>query len=115
MAESIRQNRWKEGNSHLNQKQTNSEHFEHEWRWNVWLHCNLQVKDNVSLLHKTLKKKKVEKKKSKEQWKEREQKVEKDKESKAKKREANLNKKKEDKKKHKLKKASKRGRVVAGY
>ncbi|XP_031635915.1 surfeit locus protein 6 homolog [Contarinia nasturtii] len=74
-----------------------------------------KVKDNVSLLHKTLHKKKVEKKKSKEQWKQREQKIEKEKESKAKRREENINKKKDEKKKHKLKKASKRGRVIAGY
>lgn len=70
------------------------------------------MKDNVSLLHKTIHRKKVEKKKSKIEWKERQQKVQKDIESKAKKREGNINKKKEEKKKHKLKKASKRGRVV---
>lgn len=76
---------------------------------------NFQVKDNVSLLHKTLHRKKVEKKKSKTQWKEREQKLQKDQESKAKKREDNINKKKDEKKKHKLKKATKRGRIIAGY
>lgn len=82
---------------------------------NCILSHDFQVKDNVSLLHKTLHRKKVEKKKSKTQWKEREQKLEKDKESKAKKREENINKKKDEKKKHKLKKAAKRGRVIAGY
>ncbi|XP_055326513.1 surfeit locus protein 6 homolog [Sitodiplosis mosellana] len=74
-----------------------------------------KVKDNVSLLHKTLHRKKVDKKKSKEQWKEREKKLEEKKEGKAKKREENINKKKDEKKKHKLKKAAKRGRIIAGY
>lgn len=73
------------------------------------------MKDNASLLHKAIHRKKVDKKKSKTQWKERGQKVQKEQEAKAKKREENINKKKDEKRKHKLKKATKRGRVVAGY
>lgn len=73
------------------------------------------MKDSAALLHKSIHRKKVEKKKSKLQWKEREQKVQKEQEGKAKKREGNIQKKKDEKRKHKLKKATKRGRVVAGY
>lgn len=73
------------------------------------------MKDNASLLHKTIHRKKIEKKKSQLQWKERAQKVQKEQEGKAKKREDNIQKKKDDNRKSKLKKATKRGRVVAGY
>lgn len=73
------------------------------------------MKDDVNLLAKTMRRKKVLKKKSKTQWKERGEKIEKDKEAKAKKREANLNKKAGEKKKNKLKHAVKRGRIIPGY
>lgn len=67
------------------------------------------------MLHKTIKRRKVEKKKSKTDWKQREQKVAKGIDERQKKRQDNLKKKSEEKKKHKLKKLAKRGRVIPGY
>lgn len=84
------------------------------WNNSIYFYSE-QVKDNASLLHKTLHRKKVEKKKSKTEWKKREQKVQKDQEGKAKKREENINKRKEENKKHKMKRAAKQGRVIGGY
>lgn len=76
---------------------------------------SFQVKDNLSLLHKTLHKRKVDKKKTKVEWKERQAKVEKGIEQRQKKRQENIDKKIEMKKKSKLKQSAKRGRVIAGY
>jgi len=74
-----------------------------------------KVKDDTTMLHKTIKRRKVEKKKSKTEWKERTKKVEKGKEERQKKRQDNLKKKSDEKKKHKLKKLAKIGRVIPGY
>lgn len=73
------------------------------------------VKDNTTLLHKTIKRKKVLKKKSKVDWKSRTEKVEKDKMGRQKKRNENIKKKQDEKKKNKLKKLAKRGRIIPGY
>lgn len=71
----------------------------------------LKVKDNVDVLKKTIKKRKVEKKKSKSQWGERKQKVEEKQAAKSKKREDNLKKRITDNQKTKKKNAIKKGRV----
>lgn len=73
------------------------------------------MKDDTTLLHKTIKRRKVEKKKSKTEWVERKGKIAKGIEERQKKRQDNLKKKSEEKKKHKLKKMAKRGRVIPGY
>ncbi|XP_022215802.1 surfeit locus protein 6 homolog [Drosophila obscura] len=74
-----------------------------------------KVKDDPKLLLKSIKKRKVEKKKAKTKWSERKQKVDYDKDKRQKKRQDNLEKRSTDKKKTKLKKASKRGRIIPGY
>ncbi|KAJ6636188.1 Surfeit locus protein 6 like [Pseudolycoriella hygida] len=74
-----------------------------------------KVKDDTTMLHKTIKRRKVEKKKSKTEWKQRQQKVAKGIEERQKKRQENIKKKSDEKKKHKLKKLAKRGRVIPGY
>lgn len=74
----------------------------------------LKVKDNVDILKKTIKKRKVEKKKSKETWSQRKQKVTEKQEAQQKKREDNINKRKTDNKKIKLKQAVKKGRMIKG-
>lgn len=73
------------------------------------------MKDDTTLLHKTIKRRKVEKKKSKEQWKQRESKVAKGIEERQKTRQENIKKKMDEKKKNKLKKLAKRGKVIPGY
>lgn len=73
------------------------------------------MKDDTTMLHKTIKRRKVEKKKSKTDWKQREKKVAKGIDERQKKRQDNLKKKSDEKKKHKLKKLAKRGRVIPGY
>lgn len=73
------------------------------------------IKDNTTLLHKSIKRKKVLKKKSKVDWKGRTEKVEKDKMGRQKKRNENIKKKQDEKKKNKLKKLAKRGRIIPGY
>lgn len=74
----------------------------------------LKVKDNVEILKKTIKKRKVEKKKSKKQWGERKEKVKEKQATQQKKREDNLNKRKTDNQKNKLKHAVKKGRMIKG-
>uniref|UniRef100_B5DUI9 Ribosomal RNA-processing protein 14/surfeit locus protein 6 C-terminal domain-containing protein n=1 Tax=Drosophila pseudoobscura pseudoobscura TaxID=46245 RepID=B5DUI9_DROPS len=74
-----------------------------------------KVKDDPKLLLKSIKKRKVEKKKAKTKWSERKQKVDYDKDKRQKKRQDNLEKRSKDKKNRKLKKASKKGRIIAGY
>uniref|UniRef100_W8BZ17 Surfeit locus protein 6 n=1 Tax=Ceratitis capitata TaxID=7213 RepID=W8BZ17_CERCA len=74
-----------------------------------------KVKDDPKLLYKAIKKRKVEKKKSKKEWVDRKQKVESGIEQRQKKRQENLNKRIKDKKTKKLKKLSKKGRVIPGF
>jgi len=74
-----------------------------------------KVKDDTTLLHKTIKRRKVEKKKAKTEWKQREKKVAMGIEERQKKRQENIKKKSDEKKKHKLKKLAKRGRIIPGY
>lgn len=74
-----------------------------------------KVKDDPKLLIKAIKKKKDIKKKSKKQWQERKQKVEAGIASKQKKRQENIDKKKGEKKSKKLKKMTKKGRVIPGF
>ncbi|EDV94893.1 surfeit locus protein 6 homolog [Drosophila grimshawi] len=74
-----------------------------------------KVKDDTKLLQKAIKKKKVEKRAAKKKWADRKEKVEYDKTKRQKKRQDNLDKRSKDKKKTKLKKASKKGRIIAGY
>ncbi|KAM8705377.1 hypothetical protein ACLKA7_009786 [Drosophila subpalustris] len=74
-----------------------------------------KVKDDTKLLQKAIKKRKVEKKVAKKKWTDRKQKVEHDIAKRQKKRQENLDKRSKDKKNKKLKKASKKGRIIAGY
>ncbi|XP_030374250.1 surfeit locus protein 6 homolog [Scaptodrosophila lebanonensis] len=74
-----------------------------------------KVKDDTKLLQKAIKKRKVEKRKSKVKWVERKERVEQDIAKRQKKRQENLDKRSKDKKNRKLKKASKKGRIIAGY
>ncbi|XP_055911710.1 surfeit locus protein 6 homolog [Eupeodes corollae] len=74
-----------------------------------------KVKDDKRLLHKSIKRKHDKKKKSKEQWIERKNKVEQKIQGKQKKRTENINKRLKDKKNMKLKKMSKKGRVIPGF
>lgn len=74
-----------------------------------------KVKDDPKLLYKAIKKRKVEKKKSKKQWTDRKNKVEHDINSRQKKRSENINKRIKDKQNRKLKRASKKGRVIPGF
>ncbi|XP_036341330.1 surfeit locus protein 6 homolog [Rhagoletis pomonella] len=74
-----------------------------------------KVKDDPKLLYKAIKKRKTEKKKSKKEWVERKQKVESGIEHRQKKRQENINKRINDKKSTKLKKLSKKGRVIPGF
>lgn len=109
MEEGVRQIRRQKGTYRITMGK-----YSFDYRYSLLLFYSDQVKDNTTLLHKSIHKRVVEKKKSKKEWKEREQKKEKDIENRQKKREANLAKKAETKKKHKLKKATKRGRIIAG-
>ncbi|RVE41636.1 hypothetical protein evm_013714 [Chilo suppressalis] len=72
----------------------------------------LKVKDDPSLLKKTIKKTEQRKKHSKKKWENRIQNVEQKKEEKQKKRKENISKKKKEKKSKVVKAAAKRGRVV---
>lgn len=73
------------------------------------------IKDNTTLLHRAIHKQVASKKKSKLDWKNRKAAVEKDIATRQKKRNENIKKKQDEKKKNKLKKLSKRGRVIPGY
>ncbi|XP_037807362.1 surfeit locus protein 6 homolog [Lucilia sericata] len=74
-----------------------------------------KVKDDPKLLYKAIKKRKVEKKKAKKQWTDRKKKVEQDIASRQKKRNENINKRIKDKQTRKLKRASKKGRIIPGF
>ncbi|CAD7087726.1 unnamed protein product [Hermetia illucens] len=74
-----------------------------------------KVKDDPSLLLKSIKKRKDQKKKSKKEWKDRKAKVEHDIAQRQKKRQENIQKKIKEKKNKKLKKLAKRGRVIPGF
>lgn len=75
----------------------------------------LKVKDDETLLKKTIQRKKNQKMSSKKKWKKREENVEQLKQQRQDKRTKNLQKRKDDKKKSKLKKAVKRGKVIPGF
>lgn len=74
-----------------------------------------KVKDDTKLLQKAIKKRKVEKRVAKKKWTDRKKKVEHDIAKRQKKRQENLDKRSKDKKNKKLKKASKKGRIIPGY
>ncbi|KAL9888665.1 surfeit locus protein 6 [Glossina fuscipes fuscipes] len=74
-----------------------------------------KVKDDPKLLYKTIKKHKLEKKKSKMEWQDREKKVDNDIAARQKKRQENINKRIKDNQIRKLKRASKKGRVIPGF
>ncbi|XP_067615440.1 surfeit locus protein 6 homolog [Eurosta solidaginis] len=74
-----------------------------------------KVKDDPKVLYKAIKKRKIEKKKSKKDWVDRKQKVASGIEQRQKKREENINKRIKDKKTKKLKKLTKKGRVIPGF
>ncbi|CAH0559436.1 unnamed protein product [Brassicogethes aeneus] len=75
----------------------------------------IKVKDDPTLLKKTLKKQEQKQRSSKKKWENRIAGVEKAKQEKQKKRTENIQKKKKDKKTHKLKTAAKRGKIIPGY
>lgn len=85
------------------------------WFTNQTVPFRSQIKDNPELLKRTLHKKEVKKHKSKVGWKDRTQKQEEKQEFRLKKRQDNINKKISDKKKHKMKRLSKKGRVIPGF
>lgn len=74
-----------------------------------------KVKDDPELIMKTLNQKRSLKKKSKKEWKGRKDKVQKGIDDRLKKRETNIDKRISDKKNKKLKKLSKKGRVIPGF
>ncbi len=71
----------------------------------------VKVKDDVTLLKKSIKKQEQRKKSSKKKWDERVSGVEKRKEAKQNKRSENISKRKQDKKQNKMKKLAKKGRI----
>lgn len=75
----------------------------------------IKVKDDPTLLKKTLKKQEQKQRSSKKKWESRIAKVEKAKEEKQKKRTENIQKRKKDKKMNKLKKAAKKGKIIPGF
>ena len=75
----------------------------------------VKVKDDESLLKKTIKRMDQKKKSSKKKWESRVEGEEKRKTAKQQKRNDNINKRKHDKKQNKFKKAAKKGRSVPGF
>lgn len=73
-----------------------------------------KVKDNPELLKRTIKRKDQKKKHSAKKWKSRSDSVQKSMQEKQEKRQENLMKRKKEKKANKLKKASKKGRIISG-
>lgn len=73
-----------------------------------------KVKDDPELLKKTIKRREQQVNKSKKKWQTRQEGVQKAKEERQKKRSENINKRKKDKKMTKLKKASKKGKIIPG-
>lgn len=74
-----------------------------------------KVKDDPTLLKKSVKKKEQKVRSSKKKWEARIHGVEKSKEQRQKKRKENIDKKKKDKKVKKMKSASKRGKIIPGF
>ncbi|KAL3277721.1 hypothetical protein HHI36_013064 [Cryptolaemus montrouzieri] len=74
-----------------------------------------KVKDDVTLLKKSIKKKDQKHKSSKKKWQARENAVMKSKEEKQQKRQENIDKRKKTKKLTKLKKAAKKGKIIPGF
>lgn len=75
----------------------------------------MQVKDNPELLKRTIKRTEQQKVKSAKKWESRIEGVQKTKQEAQQKRQENILKRKKDKKTNKLKRASKKGRVIAGF
>lgn len=73
-----------------------------------------QVKDNPELLKRTIKRKEQKKKHSANKWKSRTDNIQKSMQEKQEKRQENIMKRKKEKKANKLKKASKKGRIISG-
>lgn len=74
-----------------------------------------KVKDDPTLLKKSLKKREQKQKASAKKWNQRIKGVEQAKEERQKKRQENLQKRKKDKKTNKLKKAAKKGKIIPGF
>ncbi|CAG9863921.1 unnamed protein product [Phyllotreta striolata] len=74
-----------------------------------------KIKDDPTLLKKTIKRKEQKQRSSKKKWQQRNEKVEKAKQERQTKRNENLMKRKKDKKVNKLKKAVKKGKVIPGF
>ncbi|XP_018575032.1 surfeit locus protein 6 homolog [Anoplophora glabripennis] len=75
----------------------------------------VKVKDDPTLLKKSLKRKEQKQRSSKNKWEKRQQGVQKAKEERQQKRSDNIEKRKKEKKNRKLKTASKRGRIIPGF
>lgn len=74
-----------------------------------------KVKDDPTLLKKSIKRREQQHKSSKKKWEARQEAVEKGQEDRQKKRQDNIDKRKKTKKMNKLKKASKKGKVIPGF
>ncbi|KAK9680012.1 Surfeit locus protein 6 [Popillia japonica] len=75
----------------------------------------VKVKDDPVLLKKSIQKLEQRKRSSKKKWENRAENVKKGKEEKQRKRTENIEKRKKDKKLHKLKRASKKGKIIPGF
>ncbi|KAI4459327.1 surfeit locus protein 6 [Holotrichia oblita] len=75
----------------------------------------VKVKDDPILLKKSIQKLEQKKRSSKKKWENRTENVKKAKEDKQRKRTENIEKRKKDKKLHKLKRASKKGKIIPGF
>ncbi|XP_015189408.1 PREDICTED: surfeit locus protein 6 homolog [Polistes dominula] len=74
-----------------------------------------KVKDDPELLKRTIKRQELQKKKSSKKWESRLESVQKFKQERQDKRQENITKRKREKKTNKLKKASKKGRIIPGF
>lgn len=77
--------------------------------------AGVKVKDDVTLLKKSIKKQEQRKKSSKKKWDARQESEDKRKDARQHKRSENINKRKQDKKQNKMKKLAKKGRSVPGF
>lgn len=75
----------------------------------------VKIKDDPTLLKKSVKKKEQKQRSSKKKWEKRQQGVQKAKEERQQKRTENIEKRKKEKKNKKLKTASKRGKIIPGF
>ncbi|XP_066586807.1 surfeit locus protein 6 homolog [Prorops nasuta] len=100
----------------LGEKEKASEIKEKDaWKTALARSSGEKVKDDPRLLKKSIQKQEQRKKKSSKKWQNRLETVTKGLQEKQEKRQENIMKRKKDKKLNKLKKASKRGRVIAGF